>query len=70
MAPPFRPAAGGAYFCKSEDDEPVLIERTRDANADGWTGIAMPAEAAAGEAPVAVIVEPETDAPRGRRKGR
>lgn len=72
MAPLFRPAGGGAYFRKSESDEPVLVERTGDANADGWTGIMMPAVAAADEAPVAGLGEPETEneAPKGRRKGR
>ena len=33
MAAPFRPAAGGSYFRKSENDKPVLVERTGDAAA-------------------------------------
>lgn len=72
MAAPFRPAAGGSYFRKTEDDAPVLIERTGDENSDGWTGIMMPAETASDETPVAALVELETEneAPKGRRKGR
>lgn len=67
MATPFKPSAGGAYFRRTGDDEPVLVERTD----------ATPAELAPivigydpGRADEATETVPETPAPQGRKKGR
>lgn len=65
MAAPFRPAAGGSYFRKSENDKPVLVERT-DAKPADLAPMPTPEDSPAADVPG----DPETEAPKGRRKGR
>lgn len=66
MTAPFRPNAGGAYFRKTADDEPVLVERT-DATPAELAPIAIGYDP--GRADEATETVPETPAPQ-RKKGR
>lgn len=67
MTSTFRPAAGGSYFRKTEDDEPVLVERTGAPSLDVQP-IVIGVDLASPDEVGGVTIE--TTAPKGKRRGK